>query len=136
MRSLPMLKCSSDRCVCAPQSLSAGTATSPRLSVSVRKSAMVSSTCLPPIKYAIRRYKLETSVIEQTQKGPTLAGFFQRPGVTCQAYRQHSSSTQPHCRSPCGLEASKGEKLMSGYGGVIGDGGLFFQMVDIAMEPE
>src|SRR5262249_6610013 len=31
-----MLKCSSDRCVCAPQSLSAGTSTSPRLSVSLR----------------------------------------------------------------------------------------------------
>src|SRR5262245_29316942 len=37
-----MLKCSRDRCVCAPQSLSAGTLTSPRLSVSVRKSAMLS----------------------------------------------------------------------------------------------
>src|SRR5215471_9586536 len=44
MRSVPMLKCSSERCVCAPQSLSAGTATSPRLSVSVRTSAM----CSPP----------------------------------------------------------------------------------------
>src|SRR5215471_5945390 len=30
----PMLKCSSDRCVCAPHSLSAGTSTTPRLSVS------------------------------------------------------------------------------------------------------
>src|SRR6478736_3383554 len=38
IRSLPMLKCSSDRCVCAPQSLSAGTLTSPRLSVSLRTS--------------------------------------------------------------------------------------------------
>src|SRR5258708_33528184 len=39
MRSLPMLKCSSDRWVCAPHSLSAGTLTSPRLSVSLRTSA-------------------------------------------------------------------------------------------------
>src|SRR5271156_5196903 len=31
-----MLKCSSERWVCAPQSLSAGTSTSPRLSVSLR----------------------------------------------------------------------------------------------------
>src|SRR5260370_40643443 len=31
-----MLKCSSDRWVCAPQSLSAGTLTSPRLSISLR----------------------------------------------------------------------------------------------------
>src|SRR5260370_39352406 len=31
-----MLKCSSDRCVCAPHSLSLGTSTSPRLSVSLR----------------------------------------------------------------------------------------------------
>src|SRR5215831_17577235 len=35
-----MLKCSSDRCVCAPQSLSAGTSTSPRLSVSLRVAVM------------------------------------------------------------------------------------------------
>ena len=39
IRSLPILKCSSDRCVCAPRSLSAGTLTSPRLSVSLRTSA-------------------------------------------------------------------------------------------------
>src|SRR5579864_4303490 len=31
-----MLKCSSDRCVCAPHSLVLGTSTSPRLSVSLR----------------------------------------------------------------------------------------------------
>src|ERR1700757_1112064 len=31
-----MLKCSSDRCVCAPHSLLLGTSTSPRLSVSLR----------------------------------------------------------------------------------------------------
>ena len=36
MRSWPMLKCSSERCVCAPHSLSLGTSTLPRLSVSVR----------------------------------------------------------------------------------------------------
>src|SRR3984957_5472365 len=36
IRSLPMLKCSSDRCVCAPHSLLLGTSTSPRLSVSLR----------------------------------------------------------------------------------------------------
>src|SRR6266436_3772792 len=35
-----MLKCSSERCVCAPQSLSAGTFTSPRLSLSFRISAI------------------------------------------------------------------------------------------------
>src|ERR1700722_1090166 len=35
-----MLKCSSERCVCAPQSLSAGTSTTPMLSVSLRKSVM------------------------------------------------------------------------------------------------
>ena len=40
MRSFPMLKCSNERCVCAPQSLSAGTFTSPRLSVSIRYSGM------------------------------------------------------------------------------------------------
>ena len=34
-----MLKCSSERWVCAPHSLSAGTLTSPRLSVSLRTSA-------------------------------------------------------------------------------------------------
>src|ERR1700722_4180663 len=39
-----MLKCSSDRCVCAPHNLSAGTRTSPRLSDSVRKSAMCCSS--------------------------------------------------------------------------------------------
>src|SRR5437764_8368974 len=39
IRSLPMLKCSSERWVCAPHSLSAGTLTSPRLSVSLRTSA-------------------------------------------------------------------------------------------------
>src|SRR6202007_1889344 len=36
MRSRPMLKCSSERWVCAPHSLSAGTSTTPRLSVSCR----------------------------------------------------------------------------------------------------
>src|SRR5260370_41672490 len=35
-----MLKCSIERWVCAPQSLSAGTSTAPRLSVSFRMSAM------------------------------------------------------------------------------------------------
>ena len=40
IRSFPMLKCSSERCVCAPQSLSAGTSTSPRPSVSLRMSAI------------------------------------------------------------------------------------------------
>src|SRR5580700_186744 len=36
MRSCPILKCSRERCVCAPQSTCAGTSTSPRLSVSFR----------------------------------------------------------------------------------------------------
>ena len=35
-----MLKCSSERCVCAPHSLSAATSTTPRLSVSFRVSAI------------------------------------------------------------------------------------------------
>src|ERR1700733_2265166 len=39
MRSVPMLKCSSERCVCAPQSLFAGTGTSPRESFSMRMSS-------------------------------------------------------------------------------------------------
>src|SRR5262249_7678759 len=37
---MPMLKCSSERWVCAPHSLSAGTSTTPRLSLSFRVSAM------------------------------------------------------------------------------------------------
>src|ERR1700741_962023 len=41
IKSLPMLKCSSERCVCAPQSLSAGTSPSPRLSVSLRISVIL-----------------------------------------------------------------------------------------------
>src|SRR5262245_5653910 len=45
IRSCPMLKCSSDRCVCAPQSLSAGTSTAPRLSVSVRTFAICITPC-------------------------------------------------------------------------------------------
>src|SRR5262252_2667075 len=40
IKSLPMLKCSSERWVCAPHSLSAGTSTTPRLSLSFRVSAM------------------------------------------------------------------------------------------------
>src|SRR3984957_5762524 len=40
IKSLPMLKCSSERWVCAPQSLSAGTSTTPRLSVSFLMLAM------------------------------------------------------------------------------------------------
>src|ERR1700741_934770 len=40
MRSFPMLKCSSERWVCAPHSFSAGTSTSPRLSVSLRIAAI------------------------------------------------------------------------------------------------
>src|SRR4029077_9944417 len=41
-----MLKCSRDRCVCAPQSLSAGTLTGPRLSCSTRVAVIVSSLAL------------------------------------------------------------------------------------------
>src|SRR5262249_29067130 len=41
MRSCPMLKCSSERCVWAPQSRSAGTSTSPRLSNSLRTVVIV-----------------------------------------------------------------------------------------------
>src|SRR5260370_1249235 len=41
IRSLPILKCSSERWVWAPQSLSAGTFTSPRLSVSLRMSVIL-----------------------------------------------------------------------------------------------
>src|ERR1700761_7823735 len=40
MRSWPMLKFSSERCVCAPQSLSAATSILPRLSNSSRVSAI------------------------------------------------------------------------------------------------
>src|SRR5208337_5593085 len=36
IKSSPMLKCSRQRCVCAPHSLSEGILTSPKLSVSVR----------------------------------------------------------------------------------------------------
>src|SRR5262249_7857796 len=46
MRSWPMLKCSSERCVCAPHSLSAGTLTTPRLSISLRMSFIVSLAAL------------------------------------------------------------------------------------------
>ena len=41
IKSLPMLKCSSERWVWAPQSLSAGTLTSPRPSLSVRYSGIM-----------------------------------------------------------------------------------------------
>src|SRR6185437_875692 len=41
IKSFPIEKCSSARCVCAPQSLSAGTSTSPRLSVSLRMSGIM-----------------------------------------------------------------------------------------------
>src|ERR1700748_2548853 len=44
MRSSPMLKCSRERCVCAPHNLSAGTSTVPRLSVSMRM--LVIGACL------------------------------------------------------------------------------------------
>src|SRR5580658_6174006 len=46
MRSVPMLKCSSERCVCAPQSLSAGTDTSPMESFSTRMSASLIAVLL------------------------------------------------------------------------------------------
>jgi hypothetical protein len=39
-----VLKCSSERCVCAPQSLPAGTLTSPRLSMSLQMSLTMSPT--------------------------------------------------------------------------------------------
>src|SRR5215475_14121036 len=45
MRSWPMLKCSSGRWVGAPQSLSAGTSTTPRLSVSFRVLAIGGLLC-------------------------------------------------------------------------------------------
>src|SRR5215470_7989047 len=43
-----MLKCSSERCVWAPQSLSAATLTSPRLSVSMRLAMEASSVWMAP----------------------------------------------------------------------------------------
>src|SRR5215472_7544148 len=46
MRSVPMLKCSSERCVCAPHSLSAGTSTTPRLSLSCLISTIEFSSTL------------------------------------------------------------------------------------------
>src|SRR5215471_4847252 len=45
IRSLPMLKCSSERWVCAPHSLSAGTSTTPRLSVSF----LMAVICFTPV---------------------------------------------------------------------------------------
>src|SRR5262245_2499343 len=42
MRSSPMPKCSRDRCVCAPHSLSVGTVTGPRLSCSRRVEVIAS----------------------------------------------------------------------------------------------
>src|SRR2546422_2945640 len=42
-----MLKCSSERCVCAPQSLSTGTSTTPRLSVSLRDSVIWTGLPVP-----------------------------------------------------------------------------------------
>src|SRR6267378_5435909 len=47
IRSLPMLKCSSERWVWAPQSLSAGTSTTPRLSVSF----LISVMGLSPLRF-------------------------------------------------------------------------------------
>jgi len=41
MRSSPMRKFSSERCVCAPQYLSAGTSIGPNVSVSMRVFAMI-----------------------------------------------------------------------------------------------
>src|SRR5262249_21716603 len=45
MRSSPILKCSRERWVCAPQSFSAGTFTHPRLSRSTRVIVMIASMC-------------------------------------------------------------------------------------------
>src|SRR6516165_4301416 len=50
IRSWPMLKCSSERCVCAPHSLSAGTSTTPRLSVSLRTSVIASLSQIKQIR--------------------------------------------------------------------------------------
>src|SRR6516164_3527489 len=45
-----MLKCSSERCVCAPHNLSAGTSTTPRLSVSLRTSVIGSLSQINQIR--------------------------------------------------------------------------------------
>src|SRR5215471_6639206 len=57
IKSLPMLKCSSDRCVCAPHSLSAGTSTTPRLSVSFR---MLLIAIAPSIVLVTTRFERRT----------------------------------------------------------------------------
>src|SRR5579863_1353382 len=62
IRSLPMLKCSSERWVCAPQSLSAGTSTSPRLSVSLRMLVILSFL----LSAAGSRCKLSADRLPQT----------------------------------------------------------------------
>jgi len=56
-----MLKCSSDRCVWAPQSLSAGTRTSPKLSASVR-TALIAGLVLWFKVYAFRSLITETEI--------------------------------------------------------------------------
>src|SRR5215467_4835399 len=50
IRSCPMLKCSSERCVWAPQSRSAGTSTSPRLSNSLRTVVMPRHSQIPEVE--------------------------------------------------------------------------------------
>src|SRR2546423_5396344 len=57
-----MLKCSSERCVCAPHSLSAGTSTTPILSVSLRTSVI--SAALP---HLLPRIDLRHGNIEAVQ---------------------------------------------------------------------
>src|ERR1700752_319960 len=89
-----MLKCSSDRCVCAPQSLSAGTSTTPRLSVSCRILLIVISPYFwseIPLFILIRelpcpRLRQRSHTIEKAVHGETKVD---RSGARCRPRHRH-----------------------------------------------
>src|SRR5216684_2237731 len=98
MRSLPMLKCSSERWVCAPHNLSAGTLTSPRLSVSLRTSATahLMLICRDTSRLVVRRHaakRLQRAVPLLVVEPLALAGL-RRPGLLARHRRAGGGADQ------------------------------------------
>src|ERR1700742_3345351 len=92
MRSVPMVKCSRERWVCAPQSLLAGTDTSPMESFSTRMSALL--IAFYPALFAFVRYVSWFPDIGLEFAGQYLLVYHQRLSVS-NCLSSHGHPNQP-----------------------------------------
>src|SRR5271155_2723736 len=106
-----MLKCSSERWVCAPQSLSAGTSTTPRLSVSLRTVCAVISSIA--VVLTISSFpNVQRSPAVQGRSGPSIV--YSRPGVG-QGPSEPPSTRQRRYALGCNRRRAKPDQERSHY---------------------